>query len=135
MESEQQTPPEQEPTSGRSVDVQAMVSQLQQMIEQVATAATPALKEVAAKAAELAASAAVHAGPIAHKVANQTDRVGKVVASKGRGIASDLRQSRAADVARGEAASANGSSADGSSADDTSNPTDASPSEPSSDAG
>ena len=130
MESEQQTPPEQEPTSGRSVDVQAMVSQLQQMIEQVATAATPALKEVAAKAAELAASAAVHAGPIAHKVANQTDRVGKVVASKGRGIASDLRQSRAADVARGEAASANGSSAD-----DTSNPTDAAPSEPSSDAG
>ena len=130
MESENRTPPEQEPTSGRSVDVQAMVSQLQQMIEQVATAATPALKEVAAKAAELAASAAVHAGPIAHKVADQTDRVGKVVASKGRGIASDLRQSRAADVARGEASSGNGSSGD-----DAANPTDAAPSQPSSDAG
>jgi hypothetical protein len=134
MESEHQTPPEPqpepEPNSGRSVDVQAMVSQLQQMIEQVATAATPALKEVAAKAAELAASAAVHAGPIAHKVANQADRAGKVVASKGRDLASDLRQSRAADVARGEASSTNGSTTD-----DAANPTDAAPSEPGSDAG
>jgi len=134
MDSEQQKPPEPqpepEPTGGRSVDVQAMVSQLQQMIEQVATAATPALKEVAAKAAELAASAAVHAGPIAHRVANKTDQVGKSVASKGRGFASDLRQSRAADVAESDKASGNGASTD-----DAANPTDAAPSEPGSDAG
>jgi hypothetical protein len=96
MESDQQQPtPEPEPTGGRTVDVQAMVGQLQGMIEQVATAATPALKEVAAKAAELAASAAVHAGPIAHRVADKTEQVGRVVASKSRDIASDLRHPRA----------------------------------------
>ena len=107
---EQKDAPAGADASGRTIDVNQMVAQLQQMIEQVATAATPALREVAAKAAELASSAATHAGPIAHKVAAKTDQVGQVVAEKSARFATDLRHAKAGDES---AAGGNGGAGDG----------------------
>lgn len=80
---------------GRSrPDVSHMVAQLQQMIDQVATAATPAMREVAAKAAELAAKAGEAAGPMAQKAAHVTAQVGERVAARSTRLASDLRSQR-----------------------------------------
>jgi hypothetical protein len=76
---------------GGRLDVPGMLSQLQGMIGKVAHASEPALREVAAKAAELAAVAAEHAGPIAHTLAEKTDEVSHVVAERASGLASSLR--------------------------------------------
>ena len=61
------------------------------MIDQVTTAASPAFREVAAKAAELAAKAAEAAGPVAQKAAQVTTEVGERVAARSARLASDLR--------------------------------------------
>ncbi|MFN8621011.1 MAG: hypothetical protein U0869_09740 [Chloroflexota bacterium] len=76
--------------SGR-LDIQGMLNQLQGMIGKVAHASEPALREVAAKAAELAAVAADRAGPIAHQLADKTDEVSQVVAEKAGAFATSLR--------------------------------------------
>lgn len=69
------------------------MSQLQTMIDEVTTAAAPTVRELGAKAAELAARAADAAGPLAQRAAVVTSDVGQRVASRGREIATDLRRS------------------------------------------
>jgi hypothetical protein len=74
------------------------LGQLQEMIDQAGRQAGPVLRDVAAKAAELAAVAAENAGPVAHKAANVTEHVGDRLAARSKDLASDLR--RAAEQAR-----------------------------------
>ena len=74
------------------------VGQLQEMIDQAGRQAGPVLRDVAAKAAELAAVAAENAGPVAHKAASVTEHVGDRLAARSKDLASDLR--RAAESAR-----------------------------------
>lgn len=68
------------------------IRQLDTMIENVANYATPVLREIAARAAELAAKAGQAAGPIAHRAAEKTEEVGGRLATRGREVASDLRR-------------------------------------------
>ena len=53
------------------------LGQLQEMIDQAGRQAGPVLRDVAAKAAELAAVAAEHAGPVAHKAPDVTESGGR----------------------------------------------------------
>ena len=88
------------PRSGRE-----MLIQIQQMIDTLATQAGPVMREVAAKAAELAAVAGEKAGPFAHKAAGMTESVGQRVAARSKEVAADLRRPRdpgAAEPAAGE---------------------------------
>jgi hypothetical protein len=78
------------------------LGQLQVMIEEAGKTAGPVLRDVAAKAAELAAVAAENAGPVAHKAANVTEHVGDRLAARGKDLAADLHKS--ADAARAQAA-------------------------------
>ncbi len=71
-----------------------MLVQLQQMIDTLATQAAPVMREVAAKAAELAAVAGEKAGPFAHKAAGMTEAVGQRVAARSKEMAADLRRTR-----------------------------------------
>jgi len=68
------------------------LSQLQSIIDQLATQAGPVVKEVGAKAAELAALAGEKAGPVAHKAAEVTGKAGEKLAVKGRDLAAELRR-------------------------------------------
>jgi hypothetical protein len=67
------------------------IHQLDSMIENIAGYATPVLREIAARAAELAAKAGDAAGPMAHKAADKTEEIAGRVATRGREVASDLR--------------------------------------------
>jgi hypothetical protein len=78
------------------------LSQLQVMIEEAGKAAGPILRDVAAKAAELAAVAAENAGPVAHKAANVTEHVGDRLAARSKDLAADLR--KAAEASRAQTA-------------------------------
>lgn len=69
-----------------------MLVQLQQMIDTIATQAAPVMREVAVKAAELAAVAGEKAGPIAHRAAGVTERVGQRVAERSKEYAAELRR-------------------------------------------
>jgi hypothetical protein len=71
------------------------LTQLQAMIDNVATHAGPVAREIGAKAAELAALAGEKAGPIAHKAAEVTAAAGGKVAERGREVAADLRRDAA----------------------------------------
>lgn len=84
------------------------VSQLQSMIEQVATQAAPVIREVGAKAAELAAIAGDKAGPMAQRAAELTGQAGQKLAERSRDFAAELRKDQPADDAptTGEAVSA-----------------------------
>ena len=77
------------PRAGRE-----MLVQLQQMIDNLATQAGPVMREVAAKAAELAAVAGEKAGPIAHKAAGMTETAGQKIAARSKEVAADLRRPR-----------------------------------------
>ncbi len=72
------------------------IGQLETIIENLASYATPVLREIAARAAELAAKAGQAAGPLAHKAAEKTEEVGGRLATKGREVASDLRRDASA---------------------------------------
>jgi hypothetical protein len=74
------------PSAGRE-----MLIQLQQMIDNVSYQAAPVVREVAAKAAELAAVAGQKAGPLAYKAAGVTEQFGQRVAERSRTVAADLR--------------------------------------------
>jgi hypothetical protein len=89
------------PRAGRE-----MLVQLQQMIDTLATQAAPVMREVAAKAAELAAIAGEKAGPLAHKAAGMTEQVGQRVAARSKEVAADLRRPRDATEAEPTADSA-----------------------------
>ena len=78
------------------------LGQLQVMIEEAGKTAGPVLRDVAAKAAELAAVAAENAGPVAHRAANVTEHVGDRLAARSKELAADLR--RAAEASRGQTA-------------------------------
>lgn len=80
----------------------AAIRQLEAIIQNLSTFATPVLREIAARGAELAAKAGEAAGPVAHKAAAVTEEVGGRLAVKGHEIASGLRSERAAGPARGE---------------------------------
>jgi hypothetical protein len=77
------------PRAGRE-----MLIQLQQMIDTLATQAGPVMREVAAKAAELAAVAGEKAGPLAHKAAGMTESAGQKIAARSKEMAADLRRPR-----------------------------------------
>lgn len=68
-----------------------MVGQLQSMIDSLATQAAPVVRQIGAKAAELAAVAADRAGPLAHKAADATADASVRLAEKSRTWAADLR--------------------------------------------
>jgi len=91
------------------------VGQLQEMIDQAGRQAGPVLRDVAAKAAELAAVAAENAGPVAHKAANVTGSVGDKLAARSKDLAADLR--RAAEASR-QSTAADNSAADEPKSDD-----------------
>ena len=82
-----------DPTLGHEPN--AAIRQREAIIGNLATFATPVLREIAARAAELAAKAGHAAGPVAHKAAAATEEVGERVAVKGHEIASGLRSERA----------------------------------------
>ena len=89
-------------TSGDSADggearttAERMLSQLQGMIDSQATQAAPVVRQIGAKAAELAAVAADRAGPIAHKAADATADASGKLAERSRVWAADLRRSEA----------------------------------------
>jgi hypothetical protein len=77
---------------GAGATAERMVSQLQAMIDALATQAAPVVRQVGAKAAELAAAAADRAGPIAHKAADATADASVKIAERSRTIAADLRR-------------------------------------------
>ena len=78
------------PGQGGTAD--RIMSQLQQMIDTIATQAAPVARQIGAKAAELAAIAAERAGPIAHKAADATADASVKIAERSRGFAADLRR-------------------------------------------
>jgi hypothetical protein len=88
--------PAAEPAGGRE-----WLTQLQKMIDDIATQAAPVARQIGAKAAELAAVAAEKAGPAMHKAADVTTDVGQKVAERAQKLATDLRRD-----AEGEAAEA-----------------------------
>src|SRR5512141_373556 len=102
--------PEPERSQGRE-----WLTQLQQMIEQLATQAGPVVREVGAKAAELAALAGEKAGPVAHRAAVLTSEAGVKLAERSRDFAAEIRRDQAA---RGERPTADQSAA----ADDAASP-------------
>jgi hypothetical protein len=67
------------------------LSQLETMIQDIATQAAPVARQVAAKAAELTAVAAVKAGPIAQKAAEVTTDAGQKLAERAQSLAAELR--------------------------------------------
>jgi hypothetical protein len=86
--------PEATPGEGRE-----WLTQLQQMIDRLATQAGPVIREVGAKAAELAVLAGEKAGPVAHRAAELTSEAGLKLAERSRDFAAEIRRDQAA---RGE---------------------------------
>lgn len=84
------TPPP--PATANEARFRDWMAQLQTMIDGVATAAAPHVREIAAKAAELAAKAGDAAGPFASRAAAATSDVGQKVAAKSRDFAADMRR-------------------------------------------
>ena len=96
--------------TGRGAAGREWVAQLQSMIDNLATNAAPVVREIGAKAAELAALAGEKAGPFAHRAADATATAGTKVAERGREVAAELRR----DAARnGDSATGNGKSGGG----------------------
>jgi hypothetical protein len=81
----------------RSMSGREMLTQLQQMIDNVSYQAAPVIRDIGAKAAELAAVAGQKAGPLAYKAAEVTDQLGKKVAARSSDFAADLRRAAAND--------------------------------------
>jgi hypothetical protein len=100
---------EPEATGGNDARATAerMLAQLQSMIDSVATQAAPVVRQVGAKAAELAAVAADRAGPIAHRAADATADASGKLAEKSRTWAAELR-SKVTDSDTAGSASTNG---------------------------
>jgi len=67
------------------------LSQLEAMIQDIATQAAPVARQVAAKAAELTAVAAVKAGPFAQRAAEVTTDAGQKLAERAQSLAAELR--------------------------------------------
>ena len=80
------------------------LTQLQTMIEQITEQAGPVLREVSAKAAELAAVAGEKAGPVAARAAEITAEAGTKLAERSRDLAAELRRDIAARAEPAESA-------------------------------
>ena len=91
----------------RNANAREWLSQLQSMIDNITTSAAPVVREIGAKAAELAALAGEKAGPFAHRAADATAQAGVKVAERGREVAAELRR----DAAKAGETSSNGGSA------------------------
>jgi hypothetical protein len=89
---------EPETGSGPSVQAREWLTQLQSMIENLATQAAPVVREIGAKAAELAAVAGDKAGPVAQRAAEMTADAGQKLAARSRDLAAELRRDLAADA-------------------------------------
>jgi hypothetical protein len=99
--------PDAEPSQGGAgAAAERMLSPLQSMIDSVATQATPVVRQIGLKAAELAAAAADRAGPIAHKAADATADASTRIAERSRVIAAELRRDIANASTNGESATA-----------------------------
>ena len=106
------TEPEQSSTDA-GAKAREWLNQLQTMIENLATQATPVVKEISAKAAELAAIAGDKAGPVAQKAAEYTGQAGQKLAEKSREVAAELRRDVAASKGEGgDGAATTGESSD-----------------------
>jgi len=68
------------------------LSQLQSMIDDLATQAAPTVRQIGVKAAELAAIAGDKAGPIAQRAAEITGDAGQKLAERSRHLAEELRR-------------------------------------------
>jgi hypothetical protein len=88
--------PEQD--KSRTASGREMLTQLQQMIDNISYQAAPVIRDIGAKAAELAAVAGQKAGPLAYKAAEVTDQLGKKVAARSSDFAADLRRAAANDM-------------------------------------
>lgn len=84
-------PASEAPGEGGSARAREWVSQLETMIQDIATQAAPVARQVGAKAAELAAVAAIKAGPLAHRAAEATTDAGQRFAEKAQAVAAELR--------------------------------------------
>jgi hypothetical protein len=84
------------PQGGRGDQAREWLTQLQGMIENLATQAAPVVREVGIKAAELAAKAGEKAGPVAQRAAELTGQAGTKLAERSRVVAADLRRDAAA---------------------------------------
>ncbi|MDQ6794898.1 MAG: hypothetical protein M3067_08810 [Chloroflexota bacterium] len=93
--------------TARNANAREWLSQLQSMIDNITTSAAPVVREIGAKAAELAALAGEKAGPFAHRAADATAQAGVKVAERGREVAAELRR----DAAKAGETSSNGGSA------------------------
>ena len=98
-----------EQETGASANPQARewMTQLQAMIENLATQARPVIRDIGIKAAELAVIAGEKAGPVAQRAAELTGQAGQKLADRSRDLAAELRnQQAAATVAEPEAGEA-----------------------------
>lgn len=77
---------------GPAATAQQFLGQLQSIIDNLATQSAPVVREIGAKAAELAAIAAERAGPLAQRAAEKTQEVGARVAERSRTFAEDMRR-------------------------------------------
>jgi hypothetical protein len=102
-----------------------MLVQLQQMIDTVTTQAAPVMRDVAAKAAELAAVAGQKAGPLAYKAAEVTDSLGQRMAAKSKDFAAEMR--RPPEEATGPASATADAGADAPAAEEAAATTDTTP--------
>ena len=87
--------------AGATASAQAWLSQLEAIIDNLATQSAPVIREVGAKAAEIAALAADRAGPLALRAADATAQATVRVAERSRTIAADLRR-RAGEAPSGD---------------------------------
>jgi hypothetical protein len=87
-----------EPEAGpdRGAQAREWLTQLQAMIENLATQAAPVIREIGAKAAELTAVAGEKAGPVAQRTAEVTGEAGHKLAERARSLAAELRRDQAA---------------------------------------
>jgi hypothetical protein len=74
------------------------LADLQAIVDNLATQSAPVIREVGAKAAEVAAIAAERAGPLAQRAADVTQDVGARLATRSRDLAADLRRATAPDA-------------------------------------
>jgi len=87
---------EQETGTPANTQAREWISQLQAMIENLATQARPVIRDVGIKAAELAAIAGEKAGPVAQRAAEMAGQAGQKLAERSRDLAADLRSQQAA---------------------------------------
>ena len=81
--------------ASRPTTTEPAIRQLDSIIENLATYATPVLREIAARAADLAAKAGEAAGPMAQRAADKTEAAGGRLSTRSRELASDLRRDTA----------------------------------------